>query len=396
MARKLITLIILAVAGYYAYGYFMSPNMVGGSQMGGAMPVSVAKVIERKVQTWQEFSGRLVAVDAAEIRPQVSGTIDSIHFEDGAMVKKGDLLFVIDPRPYAAAMQSAKARAELANSEWKRAETLFAEKAISKRDYDQRKNAALVAKADATRAQLDLNYTHVKAPIDGRVSRAEITVGNLVGAGPNAPLLTTVVSSHPIYADFELDETSYLKYARAQATGEDAQELPVTMELAADGQTRQGKVESFDNKLDVLSGTIRVRAVFDNEDGVLVPGLFASVRLGGAGEKKAVLITDRAVGTDQNNKFVIVVGEGGVTERRQVTLGGMAEGLRIVEEGLKPGEQIVVSGLQRIMMPGQPVLPELVPMDGSEAPAQKTMEQTPPATKAPEEKSGAAPVKAKE
>ncbi len=391
MARKLIILIILAVAGYYGYGYVMSPNMMGGAQMGGAVPVSVAKVIERKVQTWQEFSGRLVAVDAAEIRPQVSGTVDSIHFEDGAIVKKGDLLFVIDPRPYAAAYQSAKARFDFADAEWKRAEILLAEKAISKRDYDQRKNEALVTKADLTRARLNLNYTKVKAPIDGRVSRAEITVGNLVEAGPNAPLLTTVVASHPIYADFELDETNYLRYARALAEGKDVQAIPVTMQLAAGGEARQGKIESFDNKLDVMSGTIRVRAVFDNEDGVLVPGLFASVKLGGAEEKEAVLITDRAVGTDQNKKFVIVVGADGKTERRQVTLGGMAEGLRIVEEGLTPGEQIVVSGLQRIMMPGQPVTPEMVSMDGNPVEA-----KTPPAVNAEDKKPEAAPAKAEE
>lgn len=359
--------------------------------MGGAVPVSVAKVIERKVQTWQEFSGRLVAVDAAEIRPQVSGTVDSIHFEDGAIVKKGDLLFVIDPRPYAAAYQSAKARFDFADAEWKRAEILLAEKAISKRDYDQRKNEALVTKADLTRARLNLNYTKVKAPIDGRVSRAEITVGNLVEAGPNAPLLTTVVASHPIYADFELDETNYLRYARALAEGKDVQAIPVTMQLAAGGEARQGKIESFDNKLDVMSGTIRVRAVFDNEDGVLVPGLFASVKLGGAEEKEAVLITDRAVGTDQNKKFVIVVGADGKTERRQVTLGGMAEGLRIVEEGLTPGEQIVVSGLQRIMMPGQPVTPEMVSMDGNPVEA-----KTPPAVNAEDKKPEAAPAKAEE
>jgi multidrug efflux system membrane fusion protein len=345
--------------------------------MGGAPPVSVSEVVEREVRQWSEFSGKLVAVDQVEIRPRVTGTIESIHFADGAYVNKGDLLFVIDPRPYQAAYQAASSQWVLAHSDLARAKSLVASKTIPQRDYDQRKSTAAMAKAAYVKAGLDLEYTHIESPISGRASRAEVTVGNLVEAGMGqAPLLTTIVSSTPIYADFEIDETTFLKYAGAGVTGnKDAATIPVILQLGA--TKKEGHVESFDNRVNNISGTVRVRAVFDNADGTLVPGLFARVKMGSPAATKSLLITDRAIGTDQSKKFVIIVGAENKTERRYIKLGGLAENLRVVEDGLKPGEKIIVNGLQRVMMPGQPVTPEMVPM---------TPEPPAPASPAPEAK----------
>lgn len=352
----LLLLIALAGAGYYIYGHFAGPGGPGGPP-GGAAPVSVAEVVVRNVRQWSEFSGRLVAVNQADIRPQVAGTITQVAFKNGALVKKGELLFVIDPRPYEAAMQSASARANLANAELQRAESLLKDKAIAQKDYDQRKNDAEVAKADLATAALNLDYTRVKSPIAGRVGRAELTVGNLVNVGE--PMLTTVVSNTPIYADFEIDDKTYLQYA---STG-NTHDIPVQLELDGSVITKEGRVESFDNRLNTASGTLRVRSVFDNADGTLVPGLFARIKLGTAGEKSSILITDRAIGTDQNKKFVYVVAEDGMTSYREIKLGAMADGLRVVNEGLQAGEKIVVNGLQRVR-PGTPVVPEMVPMEG--------------------------------
>ena len=227
------------------------------------------------------------------------------------------------------------------------------------------------ARADLTTARLNLDYTHITSPIDGKIGRAEITEGNLVESGSGAPVLTTVVSSDPVYADFEVDEESFLRYVAAGSAGSDASQVPVMLGLSDEnGAPHTGRIESFDNQVNAMSGTIRVRAIFDNSDGTLIPGLFARIRLGSAKEESAILITDRAVGTDQNKKFVYVVGEGNKAEHREVKLGGMADGLRIVEEGLKPGEKIIVGGLQRVTKPGRPVTPEVVPMEGAVVPAQ--------------------------
>jgi multidrug efflux system membrane fusion protein len=372
--KFLIFLAVVIGGGYWAYGHFLAPMMAAGGGappgMGGAAPVSVAKVIQKNVQQWHEFSGRLTSIDQVDIRPQVSGTIDSVHFQDGAVVNKGDMLFTIDPRPYEAALQSANARATLASSDLQRAKGLLADKAIPQRDYDQRKNAAAVAQADLTKAKLDLEYTKITSPITGRTGRVEITAGNLVESGPNAPVLTTVVSSNPIYADFEVDENTYLQYVHADATGNvNAAQIPVQMGLATETDTPHiGHIESFDNRLSSNSGTIRVRATFDNGNGVLVPGLFARIRLGSAATAKAILISDVAVGTDQNKKFVYVVDpKDNKVVYREVTLGQMAEGLRVVENGLSEGEEIIVNGIQRAH-PGAPVTPEVVPMEDAGKP----------------------------
>lgn len=388
VVKKLLIFLILLGIGYYLYGRFMGGPPNGGMMMGGAPPVSVAEVIEKSVQQWSEFSGRLVAVDQADIRPRVSGTIESVHFKNGAMVKKDDLLFVIDPRPLQAAADAAHARVVQAESEFQRAKTLLADKAIAQRDYDQRKNAAEVARADYTRAKLDLEYTKIRAPFSGKAGRAEITAGNLVEAGPGAPVLTSIVSNHPLYADFEIDEDTFLRYIQRGAAN--AGDIPVMMSPGDGATTYTGRIESFDNRLNPQSGTIRVRAVFDNEDGLLVPGLFARIKLGSASEAPVLLITDRAVGTDQSKKFVLVVGAENKAEYREVKLGAMADGLRIVRAGLAKGEKIIVNGTQRAR-PGMPVTPEMVPMDAPPAPAAAppAATETPAAPETPPENEAA-------
>jgi multidrug efflux system membrane fusion protein len=389
-SKKLIFLALIAAAIFAAYTVFFGTHPTAGGMMGGAAPVSVAEVISRKVQMWSEFSGRLVAVDSSEIRARVSGTVERIHFTEGQWVKKGQPLFVIDQRPYAAALQAAQARASLAEAEYARARRLISDKAIPQREFDQRKSEVEAARAELTKAKLDVDYSVVKSPISGRVGRAEITVGNLIDAGGNAPILTTVVANKPIYADFEIDEQSYLRYIQAAgATPEKLKNIAVNLTLSGvDAAAYQGRVQSFDNKLDTNSGTLRVRAIFDNKDGSLIPGLFASVRLGSVEDVDSILITDRAIKTDQSVKYVWVVGEDNKVSYRPVTLGGMVDGLRVITEGLKAGEKIVVNGTQRIMMPDQPITPQMVAMDAKEdVPTEKKPEENPAEKPSEENKS---------
>ena len=338
-----------------------------------APPVSAAIVLEKPVAETQEFSGRLEAVERVEIRSRVSGFITAVNFKPGSEVKKGDVLFVVDPRPYQAeatraeaAAASARAKADLAKRELARAESLMADKAIARREFDEAaagqkelEAGAAAAQAQYEAARLNLAYTRVVSPIDGRVSKAEITVGNLVD--PTA-VLTSVVSLERIYASFDGDEETYL---RVGAKARDGAPVAVRVGLAnEEGFPHEGKLEFVDNQLDTRTGSVRMRATFENRDGVLVPGLFARVQLGAADSRKAVLINERAVGTDQSRKFVFVVGADGKAEYRPVTLGPVVDGLRVVRSGVKPGEKIVVNGLQRVR-PGAPVAPQIVPMDGS-------------------------------
>lgn len=342
-----------------------------------ATTVDVAAVASRAVTEWQQYSGRLEAVERVEIHPQVSGLLTAVHFKDGSLVRKGDLLFTIDPRPFAA--EVARAEAQLAAmdarvaytaSDLARGERLLAENAIARRDFDEKQNAAREAKANLQAAEaalkvarLNLEYTRITAPIAGRVSRAEITVGNLVAPG-NGPALTSLVSADRIYAAFDVDEQSYLKVVN----GSQGKALPIHLGLADDeGYSLEGKLSSVDNRLDSSSGTIRLRALVDNPDGKLLPGLYARVRLGAASQREVLLIDEKAVGTDQARRFVLVVGEGNQTAYREVQLGSIQDGLRVVESGLKAGERIVVNGLQRVR-PGDPVTPNVVPMGGA-APA---------------------------
>lgn len=333
-------------------------------------PVSAAVVVEKPIADTQEFSGRLEAVEHVEIRPRVSGFITAVNFKPGATVRKGDVLFVIDPRPFQAeaeradaAAKAARAKAELAKLELGRAERLLGDKAIAQREYDASASAqkeleanARAAQAQYETAKLNLAYTRVVSPIDGRVSKAEITLGNLVDA---SSLLTSVVSTDRIYASFDGDEETYLR-VRSQALS--GQPVMVKVGLAnEEGFPHEGKLEFVDNQLDTRAGSVRMRATFANKDDVMAPGLFARVQIGGGVEKPALLISDRAVGTDQSHKFVFVVGKDGKAEYREVKLGPVVDGLRVVKNGLKPGEKIVVNGLQRVR-PGSPITAQTVPM----------------------------------
>lgn len=339
----------------------------------GGPPISAATVLEKQVTETQDFSGRLEAIEQVQIRPRVGGYITAINFKPGSVVKKGDVLFVIDPRPFQAEANraeasavSARAKADLAKLELVRAEKLLADKAIAQREYDEKASSlkeldanARAAQAQYEAAKLNLNYTQVVSPIDGRVSKAEITLGNLVDA---SVVLTSVVSQDNIYASFDGDEETYLRVGAAAHKGK-----PVVVKIGLANETgfpHEGKLEFVDNQLDTRSGSVRMRAVLQNKDGLLVPGLFARVQLAGAGDtaKSALLINERAIGTDQNRKFVFVVGKDGKAEYRPVTLGPVIDGLRVVREGLKSGENIVINGLQRVR-PGAPVTPQIVPMD---------------------------------
>ncbi|OZI66498.1 efflux RND transporter periplasmic adaptor subunit [Bordetella genomosp. 11] len=382
--------VIIAIAGGIVLTRGQGANSAKAADAPPAAPVDVAEVVERSITDWQSYSGRLEAVDRVEIRPRVSGTLVAVHFKDGSLVRKGDELFTIDPLPYQAEVDraeanlaGAKARVAYTASELARAQRLIADNAIARRDFEQKQNDAREAAANLKAAQaaleiarLNLGYTHIVAPVSGRVSRAEVTVGNLVAAGAASTPLTTLVSVDPMYASFDVDEQSFLKYINPARTGKGDQ-VPVFLGLAnEDGYSRRGKVQYVDNRLDTGSGTIRVRATFDNADGTLVPGLYARIRLGGGDPHKAILIDERALGTDQNKRFVMVVDGQNHAQYREVHLGSAQGSLRVITAGLKPGERIVVNGLQRVR-PGDAVTPTVVPMAELESPIRTTQTKTP-------------------
>ena len=338
--------------------------------------VTVADVPQQEVTEWDEFTGRLEAVDAVEIRPRVSGYIKRVAFAEGKEVKKGEILFQIDPRPYeadlaraTAALEGARSAAALAANEVQRAGKLVDVQAISREEYDTRTSAeaqggATVRGAEAAvaTARLNLEWTQVRSPIAGRVGRAEVTAGNLVQAGTqDATFLTTVVSMDPIYVYFEGDEQTYLRYARLARQGSrpssrDARN-PVYLGLANEaGFPHKGYMDFVDNQLNPETGTIRARAVFSNKDRLFTPGLFARVRLVGSGTYRATVVVDRAIGTDQDKKFVLVLKPDSTVEYRPVQLGRLVGGLRVVDSGLTAGDQIVINGLQRVR-PGMKISP---------------------------------------
>ncbi|MHA4871009.1 efflux RND transporter periplasmic adaptor subunit [Duganella sp. PWIR1] len=373
LARPLVAAMALAgLAAMSLSGCGDSAKAAAAPAAAGGPPISAAAVVEKTIIETQEFSGRLEAIEQVQIRPRVSGFITAINFKPGSRVKKGDVLFVIDARPYQAeanraeaAANSARAKADLAKVELARAEKLLADKAIAQREYDASASGykqldadARAATAQYEAAKLNLSYTQVTSPINGRVSKAEITLGNLVDA---SAVLTSVVSLDQIYASFDGDEDTYLRVGADAHNGK-----PATVKIGLANETgfpHEGKLEFVDNQLDVRSGSVRMRATLANTDGVLVPGLFARVQLAGStGAKSALLINERAVSTDQNRKFVFVVDKDNKAEYRPVTLGQQIDGLRVVREGLKPGEKIVVNGLQRVK-PGAPLTPTVVPMD---------------------------------
>ncbi|VWX63040.1 Multidrug efflux system membrane fusion protein [Burkholderiales bacterium 8X] len=346
-----------------------------------ATPVSVATVAETEINAFDEFSGRLEAVERVDVRSRVAGAVQAVHFREGALVKQGDLLITIDRAPYAAEVEraeaqvaAAQARLSFSRSEQERARRLWDEQAIAQRELDERINAGREADASLRAAQaqlqtarLSLGYTQVRAPVSGRIGRIEVTVGNLVAAGPGAPVLTTLVSVSPIYASFDADEQTVSRALKDLAGGAASRNaidrIPVHMGTAlSDGTPHQGRLQLIDNQVDARSGTVRVRAAFDNADGSLIPGQFARIRMGQAKAGKALLVSERAIGTDQNKKFVLVVGEDNKAVWREVALGTSINGLRVVTQGLRAGERVVVNGLQHIR-PGALVQPQQVSME---------------------------------
>jgi len=362
-----------------------------------ALPqVTVAEVIHRPLREWQEFSGRLQAVNTVEIRPRVNGYVDRVAFTDGARVKKGQLLFQIDPRPFQAEVERLIAERtrsvsdlELAKANRARSERLISAHAISREEYERQVAAEASAQgalgsidASLQEARLNREFTEVRAPIDGHVSRAIITAGNLV---TGASLLTTLVSDDPVYVYFDADEQTYLRYAKAkhERTGANGDASDVYIGLVdEDGYPHAGQLDFIDNQVDATTGTIRARAALANPDGRYTPGLFARVRLIGGEDHDSVLIEDRAVGTDLSKKFVLTLTKDSRIEYRLVELGPEINGLRVVTKGLAPNEFIVVNGLQHVR-PGQSVAATRVAMSDAAALTQVAAQSSPnPASQA--------------
>jgi multidrug efflux system membrane fusion protein len=354
----------------------------GGNEQHQMPPpdVNVAPVVQKSVTQWDDYSGHVQAIDAAEIRPRVTGHLEAIHYPEGGLVEKGQLLFTIDSREYRAAAAAAaadanraEARVALANQDLKRAEQLIGERAISQGELDQRRMEAQQAEADVeaarahlAQASLNVGFTRITAPFAGRAGEAMVKPGNVVV--PNQSVLTTLVSVDPVYVTFVGDERAFLHYQDIVRSGNAesprAGRTPVLIGLANEaGFPHKGEVDFVDNALNPETGTIRARALVPNPDGRFTPGLFARVRLLGETLPSALLIHEQAVLTDQDRRYVYVVGKDNAAERRDVTLGSPIEGLRVVETGLKPGDRVIVNGMRKIFFPGQPVNPHAVPMD---------------------------------
>lgn len=360
----------LLLAGFAAYRVEPPPAQ---AQVEPHVPeVDAAPAIEAAMPERRVFSGRIEAVEHVEIRPLVSGTIVGVHFRDGEVVRQGQRLFTIDPRPYQATLEraqgeleAAKAAASFARGDFERAKQLIGKSIIAQREYDTRERAVqdtearlLIAQAAVASARLDLEHTTIPAPINGRISRAEVTLGNVVNAGGDSAPLSRIVSVSPVYASFDADEQSYLRFIGRAHDGSSA--FPVDLALAGErGFRRAGRIASLDNRLDVATGTIRVRAVFENADNALIPGLYARVRVSNDEGGTSILVDPRAIGTDQDKKFVLVVGDDSRIAYREVRLGEERDGLRMVLSGLNAGERVVVSGAQAVK-PGDQVKVNLV------------------------------------
>ncbi len=332
-----------------------------------AIPVSVEVMKSEKIQIWSEYSAHLEAVAFAEIRPQVSGIITEVRFQDGQMVKLGEVIYVIDPRPYKAILDHAQAdlattknNLTLATKEYNRAKELITTKAISQRVLDTRDNVARTAQdslrgalARTEQAKINVDYAYIKAPISGKISRAEIKVGNLVQSGANAPLLTTIVATNEIYADFDVDEKTYLAIL-----GDSPEKIPVELSIGSEAQKYNGTIDSFDNRIDPISGTIRARALFKNKQSNLLPGMFATIKMGQSKVTDVITIPEASLGTDQDRKFVYVVGKDSVVAYRSVEIGMTTNGRRIIKSGLNAGDMVIVEGLIKIR-PGVIAAPQI-------------------------------------
>jgi len=367
-------------------------------QQGQPPAVAVAPVVKRTVQEFDEFTGRLEAPDTVDVRARVAGNLVKVHFKEGQIVKKGDPLFTIDPRPYAAEvaradaqLQAARTQMALNKSELARAEKLVAVRGVSQQELDQLKAAVdnsqssiRAGEAALTQAKLNLEFTNVTSPIAGRTSRFNVTEGNLVNVGD--PVLTTVVSTDKVYAYFDASEAIYLKYMRAarEGTRVSSRDTPNIIFLGLaneEGYPHEGKMNFVDNRLNPATASLRGRAVFDNKDGQFTPGLFARLKLVGSGNYTATVVPDRAVTTDQTRKVVLVVGKNNIVEQRDVKPGALIDGMRVVE-GVKEGELIIVDGLLRAF-PGAPVTPQVLKVDEKGMP----IPAPPPAAHAPAAKS---------
>jgi membrane fusion protein, multidrug efflux system len=330
-------------------------------------PVTVAQPVKRTVTDWDEFTGRFDAVGEVQVRARVGGFITAVEFREGTFVKAGDLLYLIDARPFEAVatqaegqLSDARAKVELGKRELDRALTLQQSQNVADNIVDQRRQALQAARAAETQAegllkaaQLNLEFTHIVAPIGGRVSRNIVTVGNLVqGSEGGSTLLTSIVSLDPIYIYFDMDEATYIKYNRLYFSGQrpSSRDTPNPVEVSLTGETKPshtGKVDFLDNRLDVSTGTLRSRAVIPNKDLSILPGQFGRVRLVASAPYDALLVPDTAIATDQARKIVFVVKDDNTVEAKPVTLGPLDEGLRVVREGLKPEDRVIVDGLQR-------------------------------------------------
>jgi RND family efflux transporter MFP subunit len=330
--------------------------------------VTVSQPISRNVVEWEEYTGRLEAVESVEVRARVSGYLQAVHFKDGAVVKKGDLLFLIDPRPYQAELDRARAEATLANARLERAEKdlarvqlLLRSRAVSQEEVDTRsadrrqaQAAVQAARAMVEVAQLNVDFTQVRAPISGRISRNFVSVGNLINGGAaQSTLLTTIVSLDPIYCYFETDERAYLREVRRSHAGDGAHapssRTAVSLALTDEvGFPHQGYIDFIDNRLDASTGTITGRAVIPNPHLTLTPGLFARVRVPVSDPYEALLLPPEAVGSDLSQQFVFVINAQNQAEYRKVTLGPIIDGLRVMRDGVQPADWVVVNGMQRV------------------------------------------------
>jgi RND family efflux transporter MFP subunit len=330
--------------------------------------VTVSQPVLREVVEWDVYTGRLEAVESVEVRSRVSGYLQSVHFTDGATVRKGALLFVIDPRPYQAELSRAKAALEQAIAQYERTQKDFARvqqlvksRAVSQEEVDTRaadrrqaEEAVQAARAAVEAVRLNVEFTQVRAPISGRISREFVTEGNLINGGSaDSTLLTRIIALDPIYGYFDMDERSYLKYAHLWRDGKrpGAREVPIPVHLGLSDETgfpHRGHLDFVDNRLDPNTGTMTGRAVFPNPDQVLIPGLFARIRLPGSGQYEALLLPDEAIGSDQTQRFAFVVNDQNTVEYRKVEPGPLIDGLRVIRSGLNPEEWVIVNGVQRV------------------------------------------------
>jgi multidrug efflux system membrane fusion protein len=379
LARAGMWLVVLCAVTFATTGCKEAASEV--KQKLPAAPVDAAQVVTKNIRVSDEFNGRVWATESVEIRPRVTGYIDRVAFHEGQTVHSGDLLYVIDPRPYRDAADGAKAdldrehaAADFAKIQSERTQRLKQSDAVSQEELQNRGSDLLqsgarvkAAEAAVATAELNLSYTEVRSPINGRISRTVLTLGNLAQA--DQTVLTTVVSIDPVYVYFDCDEQSYLRFQQSSHHGSGvSSENPVRVALANEQNfPHAGHIDFVDNQLNPTTGTIRARVVLPNPDHTLTPGLFARVQLQSAAPAEAILIDDKAVLTDQDRKYVYVVGQGNVAQRKDIVLGGMSDGLRIVKSGLTPQDRVVVGGLQLIYFPGAPIAPKLTSMEASTA-----------------------------